>query len=175
MKKKGSRNANASVAKNTAMKMLSMPFCAYLVQISTTFLLSATEAFSTAFEIDVGFNEFNSAISAGGYRLRGSSGEPIDHGAAGDQAEKERGVQKGELVDICSDAVGERHDDGENHGGSAHDGGADEHGLGGSFEGVAGAVICFEQVFGALEIGVDVEIPLDFLAMLGICSISESS
>src|SRR5438552_871424 len=43
----GSRNANASVAKNTAMKILIMPFCAYLVQISTTFLLSATEAFST--------------------------------------------------------------------------------------------------------------------------------
>ena len=34
------------MAKNTAMKMFSMPFCAYFVQISTTFLLSSTEAFS---------------------------------------------------------------------------------------------------------------------------------
>src|SRR5260370_33057188 len=41
MKKNGSTKAKASVAKNTAMKMFSMPFCAYLVQISTTFLLSA--------------------------------------------------------------------------------------------------------------------------------------
>jgi len=39
-------NENASVAKKTARKMLNIPFCAYLVQISTTFLLSATEAFS---------------------------------------------------------------------------------------------------------------------------------
>ena len=46
MKKNGSRNAKASVAKNTARKMLNMPFCAYCVQISTTFLESATDAFS---------------------------------------------------------------------------------------------------------------------------------
>src|SRR5258708_32366357 len=29
------------------MKMFNIPFCAYLVQMATTFLLSATEAFST--------------------------------------------------------------------------------------------------------------------------------
>ena len=34
-------------AKKIAMKMLNMPFCAYWVQISTTFLESSTEAFST--------------------------------------------------------------------------------------------------------------------------------
>ncbi len=39
-------NANESVAKKTARKMLNIPFCAYLVQISTTFLLSVTDAFS---------------------------------------------------------------------------------------------------------------------------------
>ena len=44
MKKYGSTNAKASVAKKTVRKMLNMPFCAYCVQISTTFLLSATEA-----------------------------------------------------------------------------------------------------------------------------------
>ena len=47
MKKYGSTNANASVAKNTVRKMLNIPFCAYCVQISTTFLLSATDAFTT--------------------------------------------------------------------------------------------------------------------------------
>src|SRR5713226_7236832 len=47
MKKYGSTNAKDSVAKNTVRKMLNMPFCAYCVQISTTFLLSSTEAFST--------------------------------------------------------------------------------------------------------------------------------
>src|SRR4029079_10047990 len=38
---------NASVAKNTVRNRLNMPFCAYWVQISTTFLLSSTDAFST--------------------------------------------------------------------------------------------------------------------------------
>src|ERR1019366_1906635 len=46
MKKNGSTKAKDRVTKNTAIKMLNMPFCAYLVQISTTFLLSLTEAFS---------------------------------------------------------------------------------------------------------------------------------
>ena len=46
IKKNGSTKAKARVAKKTARKMLNMPFCAYWVQISTTFLLSATEAFS---------------------------------------------------------------------------------------------------------------------------------
>jgi hypothetical protein len=32
--------------KKTVRKMLNMPFCAYCVQISTTFLLSSTDAFS---------------------------------------------------------------------------------------------------------------------------------
>ncbi len=44
MKKYGSASAKASVAKKTAKKMLNMPFCAYSVQISTTRLLSATDA-----------------------------------------------------------------------------------------------------------------------------------
>ena len=50
MKKNGSTNAKASVAKKTARKMLNIPFCAYWVQISTTFLESSTDAFSTLFE-----------------------------------------------------------------------------------------------------------------------------
>jgi hypothetical protein len=36
-----SKNANASVPKKTARKMLNMPFCAYFVQISTTFFESS--------------------------------------------------------------------------------------------------------------------------------------
>src|SRR5438128_5063850 len=45
MKKKGSTKAKVRVPKKTARKMLNMPFCAYFVQISTTFLLSETEAY----------------------------------------------------------------------------------------------------------------------------------
>src|SRR5260370_32269761 len=44
MKKKGSMKEKDKVAKKTAMQVLSMPFCAHCVQISTTRLLSATLA-----------------------------------------------------------------------------------------------------------------------------------
>ena len=45
MKKNGSKQAKASVEKKTTRKMLSMPFCAYCVQMATTFFESSTEAF----------------------------------------------------------------------------------------------------------------------------------
>ena len=45
MNKNGSRNAKASVEKNTVRKMLNMPFCAYCVQMATTFFESSTDAF----------------------------------------------------------------------------------------------------------------------------------
>ena len=45
MKKNGSKHAKASVEKNTTMKMFSMPFCAYFVQMATTAFESSTDAF----------------------------------------------------------------------------------------------------------------------------------
>ena len=54
----------------------------------------------------------------------------------------------------------ERHDDGENHGGCADHGGADQHRLGRRFEGIAGAVVLFQQMLGALEVNVDVVVAL---------------
>ena len=47
MKKYGSMKAKARVAKNTARNMLSMPFWAYWVQISTTRRESSVEALVT--------------------------------------------------------------------------------------------------------------------------------
>ena len=44
MKKNGSTNANARVEKNTPRNMLSMPFWAYCVQISTTRVESSSLA-----------------------------------------------------------------------------------------------------------------------------------
>ena len=76
--------------------------------------------------------------------------------------EKEWSVQQGELVDVFGEAAGERHDDGEDHGGGADDGGADQHRLRRGFEGVAGAVVRFEQVLGAFEVDCHVEVFLDF-------------
>ena len=77
-----------------------MPFCAYLVQISTTFLESATEAFVGAFQLDVLLDEFHGAVGAGGDGLGAGAGEPVDDRAAGDQAQQERRVHQRELVHV---------------------------------------------------------------------------
>jgi len=48
--------------------------------------------------------------------------------------------------------VGERHDDRKDHGGCADYSSADKDRLSGGFESVTGAVVGFEQRFGALEV-----------------------
>ena len=101
MKKYGSTKAKASVREEDARKMLNMPFCAYWVQISTTFLLSSTEAFVDALELDVGLDELDRAVGAGGHRLHRGAGEPVDHRAAGDEAEQERRVQDRQVLDAA--------------------------------------------------------------------------
>ncbi len=58
--------------------------------------------------------------------------------------------------------MGERHDDGENHGGGADYGGTDQHRFGRSFKGVACAIILFQHVLGAFEVNVDVVVSLQF-------------
>src|SRR5204863_514096 len=42
-----------------------------------------------AVQADVGFDELDRAVGARRYRLRGGAGEPVDDGAAGDEAEQE--------------------------------------------------------------------------------------
>ena len=61
--------------------------------------------FHHAIEFDVGFDELDGAVGSGGYGLRGSAGEPVNHGAAGDQAEEERRVQQRELIDVYGEAA----------------------------------------------------------------------
>src|SRR6202161_1301407 len=40
-------------------------------------------------QLDVGLDELDGTVRAGGYGLHGCAGEPVDHGTAGNQAEKE--------------------------------------------------------------------------------------
>jgi hypothetical protein len=98
MKKKGSTKAKDSGEEN-GDENVQHAFCAYCVQISTTFLLSRRRLFD-AFELDVGLDEFHGAIGAGGDGLGGSAGEPVDHRAAGDDAQQKRRVQDGEFVHV---------------------------------------------------------------------------
>ena len=116
-----------------------------------------------ALELDVRLDELDRAVGAGGHRLRGRAGEPVNHRAAGDQTEHERRVQQRELVDVLGEAVGQRHDDRENHRRGADHRRADQHGLGGRLEGVARAVVLFQHVLGALEVHVEIEVLLEFL------------
>src|SRR5262249_43736303 len=127
------------------------------------FLGVSDGCFFDAFQLDVGFDEFHGAVSTGRDRLRGRAGEPVNHGAAGDQAEDKRGVQQRELVYVTGKTVGQSHDDREDHGGSTDDGRADQHRFGGGLEGVTRAVIGFQQFFGAMEVRVDVVFLLEFL------------
>ena len=79
-------------------------------------------------------DEFHRAICAGGDRLHGCAGEPINHRAAGNQTQQEGRVEDGEVGKVGGQAVGERHNDGEDHSGRADDRSADQHWLGGCLE-----------------------------------------
>ena len=54
----------------------------------------------------------------------GGPGKPEDDGAPGDQAQEEGGVHEEQVLDAATQVVGQADDDGEDHGGGAHDRGA---------------------------------------------------
>ena len=56
---------------------------------------------------------------------------------------------------------GEHDDDREDHGGRAHDGCADQHRFGRRLEGVARAVVFFEEVLGLFEVHIDAVVLFD--------------
>ena len=69
MKKNGSTNANASVPKNTAMKMLNMPFWRILGANLNNLLAVLNRSLIRAFKLDVGLDELNRAIGTRGHGL----------------------------------------------------------------------------------------------------------
>jgi len=56
-------------------------------------------------------------------------------------------VKQGKLVDIHRDAIGERHDDRENHRSRSHNGCTNQHRLRSSLERISGAVVFFQKLF----------------------------
>jgi len=81
------------------MKMLSMPFCAYLVQNLDDLLLSAMLAEARSVELDVGLNEFDGAVSAGGHAVW-TRREPVNHGATSDEAEDKKVHEERKIIDV---------------------------------------------------------------------------
>ena len=167
MKKKGSTKAKDKRGEEDGDEDVEHAFLRVLGADLDDFFAVGDAGGGCAFELDVGLDEFDGAVGAGGDGLGAGAGEPVDHGAAGDEAEDERRVEERELVHVFGEAVGEGHDDREDHRGGADDGGADEHGLGGGFEGVARAVVGFEHFLGAFEIDVDVEVLLQLALDVG--------
>ena len=72
-------------------------------------------------------------------------------------------MQQREIVHVHRQPLRQRHDDGKDHGGRPHHGSPNQHRLGGRLESVTCAVIGLQQVLGALEMRVEIEIPLDLL------------
>ena len=72
-------------------------------------------------------------------------------------------MQDRQLVQVLGEPVGEQHDDREDHRRRADHRRADQHGLRGGLERVAGAVVLLEQVLGALEVHVEAVVLLELL------------
>ncbi|MFO0668722.1 MAG: hypothetical protein U0235_03700 [Polyangiaceae bacterium] len=90
------------VPKNTVRKMLNMPFCAYCVQISTTFLESVIEDLLDAFELDVRLDELDGAVCARRDGLGRRAGEPVNRLAPPAMRPSRKGGWEGESFAILS-------------------------------------------------------------------------
>ena len=146
MKKNGSTKAKASVEKKTASENIHHALLRVLGADLHHLLAVCHRRLrrAVAVELDVCLDELHRAIGAGRHRLRGSAGEPVNNGAAGNQPEHEGRVQHRELVHIGGKPVRQRHDDGENHRSRAHNGGSNQHRLGRRLEGVPRPVVLLE-------------------------------
>ena len=88
--------------------MLNIPRCAYCVQISTTFLLSSTDAFSTPSSLMFALMNSTARYAPVVTACVDAPGEPVDDRAARDQAEQERRVEQRQLVEVLRQAVGQQ-------------------------------------------------------------------
>src|SRR5581483_5177951 len=118
-------------------------------------------------EVHIVLDVNHGAIGAGYDRLGRSAGEPIDDAAAHDQPEDHFRLHDAQGIDDRLEHARGRvqfvhplqeHDDAEDHGGGADDGGADQHGFGGGFEGVARTVSFFKLILAVFEVGFETEV-----------------
>src|SRR5262249_5647806 len=123
--------------------------------------------FFCAFQFDVGFDELHGPVGAGRNRLNGSSGEPEDHRASGDETQEERNMHERQRGHFPSLKTGQDNDNGENHGCRADHRGTNEDRLRGGLEGVAGAIVFLEVVLGFLELWYETEVSPDFFLDVG--------
>ena len=116
-------------------------------------------------KLHVVLDELDGSVGTGRHGLHRGSGEPVDDRTTGDHAEQERSVGQTELVDLGSirQALGEHHDDREDHRGGTDDGSPDEYRFGRGLEGVASAILGFQDVLGDVPPGCESVLLLDVL------------
>jgi len=107
MKKYDSRQAKARVMKKTVRKMFHIPPLRVLRADLHHLLRVAMDAFSALVQLDVRLDELDRPVGAGGDRLDGGAGEPVDDGAAGDEPRRKGRVQDGEELHVRLQPVGE--------------------------------------------------------------------
>ena len=116
-------------------------------------------------QLHVGLDVLHGPVGAGGDGLHGGPGEPVDDGSTGDETQQERGMGEAELGHLGGvlQAIGEHHDDREDHRRRADDGRPDEHWLGGGLEGVSRPILSLQEVLGHLPPGSEAELGLHLL------------
>jgi len=113
MKKNGSRQAKASVVKKTTRKNVEHASLGVLRADFHDLFAVGHGCLGGTVQLHVSLDELNGAIRAGDHRLHARAGEPVNHRAAHDDAEQERGVQNAQFLDgrDILHRIGEHHDD----------------------------------------------------------------
>ena len=175
MKKNGSTKAKAKRAEEYRQENIEHALLRILRADRHDFFAVFNRRLLDAFELDVCLDELDCAIGAGCHRLRGSTREPVNHRAAGDQAKYERSMQNGQFVHVLGETMGQRHDDRENHGGGADDGSADQTGLAVALNVFPAPSFSSSRSFARSKLTSMLKSFLISCFTFGTCSISESS
>jgi len=119
-------------------------------------------------ELDVALDVIDRAVGAGGHRLAGCAGEPVDDRPAHHEPEDDPRIHDAQVGKIRPPEVVFQHEDErEDHRRRPDNRCSDQHRLGGGFERVAGSVVVLEQEFPHLKIRGEPEVALDLILDTG--------
>ena len=146
MKKNGSTKAKVEGSKEDGKEDVEHAFLRVLGADFNDLLAVRNGSLLRALKLNVGFDELHRAISSSSHGLHRCAGEPVNHRAARDQAQKEWSMKQRELLHIRGQSVGQRHDDGEDHRRRAYHRGSNQHWLSGRLNPVRFRYSVFNQL-----------------------------
>src|SRR5258705_4081076 len=115
-----------------------------------------------ALEADIRFDKLDCSIGACSDRLNRCTGKPVDHSAAGNQAQHEWSVKQRKVLRVSRQTVCQRHHDREDHGCRTDNGSTDQHRFCSRLERITCPIVLFEQMFRTTEVHSHIEIALNF-------------